>query len=103
MNARLGGGRHVVGVERQTQFTVKCDFRLNSPFVTSSMNRCAKAVFLARKMPSIRGLLRRAIGTEQLGEDEDWLHDVANEMEIEDGVIRVYGAGEDGVLAFADA
>ena len=28
---------------------------------------------------------------EQLGEDEDWLWDVANEMEIEDGVIWVYG------------
>ena len=39
---------------------------------------------------------------EQLGEDEDWLHDVANEMEIEDGVIWVYGVGEDGILAFTD-
>ena len=38
----------------------------------------------------------------QLGEDEDWLHDVANKMEIEDGVIWVYGVGEDGVLAFTD-
>jgi hypothetical protein len=27
---------------------------------------------------------------------------VANEMEIEDGVIWVYGVGEDGVLAFTD-
>ena len=34
-----------------------------------------------------------------LGEDEDWLRDVANEMEIEDGVIWVYGVGEDGVQA----
>ena len=34
---------------------------------------------------------------EMLGEDEDWLRDVANEMEIEDGVIWVYGVGEDGV------
>jgi transposase len=39
---------------------------------------------------------------EQLGEDEDCLHDIANEMEIEDGVIWVYGVGEDGVLAFTD-
>jgi hypothetical protein len=37
-----------------------------------------------------------------LGEDEDWLRDVANEMEIEDGVIWVFGAGEDGVMAFTD-
>ena len=27
-----------------------------------------------------------------LGEDEDWLRDVANEMEIEDGVIWVYAS-----------
>ena len=39
---------------------------------------------------------------EDLGEDEDWLRDVANEMEIEDGVIWVYGIGDDGVLAFTD-
>jgi hypothetical protein len=39
---------------------------------------------------------------EDLGEDEDWLADVANEMEIEDGVIWVYGVGEDGVMAFTD-
>ena len=39
---------------------------------------------------------------EQLGEDEDWLHDVASEMEIADGVIWVHGVGEDGVLAFTD-
>ncbi len=39
---------------------------------------------------------------QDLGEDEDWLSDVANEMEIEDGVIWVYGIGEDGVLAFTD-
>jgi len=29
-----------------------------------------------------------------LGEDEDWLCEVASEMEIEDGVIWVYGIGE---------
>ncbi len=39
---------------------------------------------------------------ETLGEDEDWLSDVANEMDIEDGVIWVYGVGEDGVQAFTD-
>ena len=39
---------------------------------------------------------------EELGEDEEWLSDVASEMEIEDGVIWVYGIGEDGVLAFTD-
>ena len=39
---------------------------------------------------------------EELGEDVDWLRHVANEMEIEDGVIWVYGVGEDGVMAFTD-
>ena len=39
---------------------------------------------------------------EDLGEDEDWLRDVAIEMDIEDGVIWVYGVGEDGVQAFTD-
>jgi hypothetical protein len=39
---------------------------------------------------------------ETLGEDENWLHDVANEMDVEDGVIWVYGVGEDGVMAFTD-
>ena len=39
---------------------------------------------------------------QDLAEDEDWISDVANEMEIEDGVIWVYGVGEDGVMAFTD-
>lgn len=37
-----------------------------------------------------------------LGKDEDWLFDVANEMDAEDGVIWVYGASDDGVMAFTD-
>jgi hypothetical protein len=39
---------------------------------------------------------------EELGENEDWLSEVANEMEVEDGCIWVYGIGEDGILAFTD-
>jgi hypothetical protein len=39
---------------------------------------------------------------QELGEDEDWLFDVANEMDPEDGVIWVYGIGDDGVMAFTD-
>ncbi len=39
---------------------------------------------------------------EELGEDQDWLSDIATEMEIEDGVIWVYDAGDDGVMAFTD-
>src|ERR1700745_1386968 len=37
-----------------------------------------------------------------LGESEDWLFDVANEMDVEDGVIWVQGLGDDGVMAFTD-
>jgi hypothetical protein len=39
---------------------------------------------------------------EDLGEDEHWLRGVASEMEVEDGVIWVDGAGDTGVQAFTD-
>jgi hypothetical protein len=39
---------------------------------------------------------------EMLGEDEDWLGDVANEMDQEDGLIWVYSPGDEGVMAFTD-
>ncbi len=37
-----------------------------------------------------------------LGEDAEWLFDVANEMDAEDGVIWVYGDAEESVMAFTD-
>ena len=37
-----------------------------------------------------------------LGEDEDWLWDIANGMDPEDGLIWVFGLGDDGVMAFTD-
>jgi len=43
-----------------------------------------------------------ALVAEMLGEDEDWLCDVANEMDREDELIWVYGPGDDGVMAFTD-
>ncbi len=36
------------------------------------------------------------------GEDEDWLFELAGEMEPEDGLSWVYGVGEDGIPAFSD-
>ncbi|MBV8056986.1 MAG: hypothetical protein JO071_17325 [Deltaproteobacteria bacterium] len=39
---------------------------------------------------------------EMLGEDEDWQWDIANEMDQEDGLILVYGPGDDSVVAFTD-
>ncbi|WP_315716370.1 MULTISPECIES: hypothetical protein [unclassified Bradyrhizobium] len=37
-----------------------------------------------------------------LGGDEDWLQDVASEMDIEDGVIWVYVVADDDVMALTD-
>jgi hypothetical protein len=39
---------------------------------------------------------------DMLGEDEQWLFDVAEEMDTEDGQLWVVGVGEDGVMAFPD-
>ncbi len=39
---------------------------------------------------------------EMLGEDEEWLFEVAEEMDPEDGRLWVVGVGEDGVMAFTD-
>lgn len=39
---------------------------------------------------------------QMLGEDEDWLFDVANEMEPKDGCLWIYGVGNDHTLAFTD-
>jgi hypothetical protein len=38
----------------------------------------------------------------ELGEDEDWLFEIAIDMEIEDGVIWVYDTSEEGEMAFTD-
>ena len=38
----------------------------------------------------------------ELGESVDWLHEVAEEMDAEDGVIWVRGDTDDGVMAFTD-
>jgi hypothetical protein len=37
---------------------------------------------------------------EMLGEDEDWLADVALEMDPEDGCLTVYGTNDEGTTAF---
>jgi hypothetical protein len=39
---------------------------------------------------------------EMLGEDEDWLWELSIDMFPEDGCLRVYGVGEDGVTAFTE-
>lgn len=37
---------------------------------------------------------------EMLGEDEDWLCEVAEEMDAEDGRLWIIGVGPDGVMGF---
>jgi hypothetical protein len=39
---------------------------------------------------------------QQLGVNEDLLHEISIGMEPEDGVIWVYGIGEDGIMAFTE-
>ena len=39
---------------------------------------------------------------QQLGVDEDLLHDISIGLEPEDGVIRVCGIGDDSIMAFTD-
>jgi hypothetical protein len=39
---------------------------------------------------------------QQLGVGEDLLHEISIGMEPEDGVIWVYGIGEDSIMAFTD-
>jgi hypothetical protein len=39
---------------------------------------------------------------EQLGVDEDLLHEISVRLEPEDGVIWVYGIGEDAIMAFTN-
>ena len=51
------------------------------------------------KVHHVRTIARVA---EMLGEDEDWLWDVASEMDQEDGLIWVYGPGDESVMAFTD-
>ncbi len=38
----------------------------------------------------------------ELGEDENWLCDIAGEMEPEDGLIWVYGPEDEAIMAFTD-
>ncbi|RJF89857.1 hypothetical protein D3874_05075 [Oleomonas cavernae] len=53
-------------------------------------------------MAAITHLHTLARVAEMLGEDEDWLHDICLEMEPEDGIISVYGLGDDCTPAFTD-
>jgi hypothetical protein len=53
-------------------------------------------------LPAISAVFTITYVAEMLGEDEEWLHKLSIDMFPEDGCLRVYGVGEDGVTAFTD-
>lgn len=70
---------------------------LATPFITQSSS--GGLILHVNKAHSAKTIDRVA---RELGESVDWLHDVADEMDTEDGVIWVYGDGDDGVMAFTN-
>jgi hypothetical protein len=53
-------------------------------------------------MPAITHVFTLARVAAMLGEDEDFLHDITIDMEPEDGLIAVYGTGDDYTPALTD-
>ena len=53
-------------------------------------------------LPATSAVFTITYVAKMLGEDEDWLHELSIDMFAEDGCLRVYGVGEDGVTAFTD-
>ena len=53
-------------------------------------------------MAAISHVFTLARVAQMLGKDEGWLSDISIEMEPEDGIISVYGLGEDCTPAFTD-
>jgi hypothetical protein len=64
-------------------------------------DRCSGGLSLA-PVNKVHHVCTIAHVAEMLGEDEEWLWDVATEMDQEDGLIWVYGPGDEGVMAFTD-
>ena len=52
-----------------------------------------------KKVHSVKTIDRVA---REIGESVDWLFDIADEMDTEDGVIWVYGTNDDRVMAFTE-
>jgi len=53
-------------------------------------------------MAAIASIFTIARVAEMLGEDVDWLQEISIEMMPEDGIIAVYGVGDEYVPAFTD-
>ncbi len=64
-----------------------------------SYSRSGRLIMHVNKVHHVTTINRVAKG---LGENEDWISEVANQMDVEDGVIWVYGVSEDGMMAFTD-
>jgi len=73
--------------------------RRNPPLFHIGYSRSGHLIMHVNKVHHVTTINRVA---KDLGENEDWLSDIANEMDIEDGVIWVYGVGDEGVMAFTD-
>ena len=70
---------------------------LATPLVTPSS--AGSLIMHVNKVHSVKTIDRVA---KELGESVDWLHEVSEEMDTEDGVIWVYGDSDDGVMAFTN-
>ncbi len=53
-------------------------------------------------MAAVASVFTITFVADMLGEDEDWLHELSIGMFPEDGCLRVYGVGDDGVTAFTE-
>jgi hypothetical protein len=67
------------------------------PFIPPSSS--GGLIMHVNKVHSVKTIERVA---RELGKSVDWIHEVAEEMDTEDGVIWVYGDTDDGVMAFTD-
>ncbi len=50
----------------------------------------------------VRAVSTLPLVARQLGVDQDWLADIAADMDMEDGLIWVYGHDGDAIMAFSD-
>jgi hypothetical protein len=53
-------------------------------------------------MAAVAHVFTLARVAELLGEDEDWLHEISIPMMPEDGLIAIYGIGDDSTPAFTN-
>lgn len=57
---------------------------------------------MTTQMNKIYSIKTISLVAQEIGEDEDWLNEIIEEMEPEDGLIWVYGPDGEGTAAFSD-